>query len=204
MGPRMLPPRPLLAAAVLLVGGLAWSVAVLPPPVASLAEAARWDGQAVTLEGWARDVRVDATGLRFTLVDGGHQVAVRVATTDAAAEPSPVSGDRVQASGRLGRWQGQLRLDVEASDALRIVPGARLATPTWSEVTADPAAWEGTPILLRGEVDRGHLREGSRSIALGDGAWPSGGSVQARALLRHDPSCLCHRLDAREVWPWTP
>src|SRR5688572_26981513 len=80
----MLPPRPVLASAILLVGGLAWSLASSPPPLADLSEAARWEGQSVTLEGWASEVRRSADGTRFVLVDGPHAVPVRVSGTAAA------------------------------------------------------------------------------------------------------------------------
>src|SRR5688500_5772734 len=111
----MLPPRPVLAAAIFLVGGLAWSLASAPAPLEDLADAARWEGQAVTLEGWASEVRRGADGTRFVLVEGPHAVPVRVSGIAADAGGGGFSaGDRVQASGRLSRWQGELRLDVEA------------------------------------------------------------------------------------------
>lgn len=199
--PAVLPPRPLLACAILLVAGLGWSVASLPPPAASLAEAARWEGQTAAFEGWATQVKGDAEGSRFTLVDGTHALAVRVGAT---LGDSVVAGDVVQVAGRVSRWQGQLRLDVADATEVRVVAGGAAPTMAWSDLTADPQAAEGRPILLRGLVDDGRLRDGPRSIALGDGPWPDSGFVQARGLVRWDAGCLCHRLDAREVWPWTP
>lgn len=196
----MLPPRPVLAVAVLLVGGLAWSLGAEPPVVAALADAARWEGQAVALEGWATGLRHETEATRFSLVDGTHVVAVRVADADTDL----VAGDRVRAEGRLTRWQGALRLDVEDRDRLRIVPGPGWDSPTWDELGAEPGAWAGRPLLLLGTVDGDRLVHGGRSLALGDGAWPTEGPVQVRGFLREDPACLCHRLDAREVWPWTP
>lgn len=198
----MLPPRPVLATAILLVGGLAWSLASSPPPLATLADAARWEGQSVTLEGWASDVRWGPDGSRFVLVDGTHSVPVRVAADGESA--APATGDRVQAAGRLSRWQGELRLDVEDAADVRPTAGPAAAAPTLAEVAADPLAWQGRPVLLRGIVEDRHLADGPRSVALGDGPWPAEGPVQARGLLRWDAACLCHRLDAREVWPWTP
>jgi hypothetical protein len=200
----MLPPRPLLASAILLVGGLAWSIADSPPPAASLAEAIEWEGQAVTLTGWATDVQQTADGARFTLVDGGDAVAVRVGAPLALQLHA---GDAVEAAGRLGRWQGQLRLDVEDADDVRLKQQHGVA-PTvalsWDDLTTDPDAWAGRPVLLRGTVSDGRLVDGKSSIALGEGAWPRDGRVQAQGLVRWDGDCLCHRLDAREVWPWTP
>ena len=198
----MLPPRPVLACAILMVGGLGWSLASAPPPLATLAEAARWEGQAVTLEGWVGGVRASADGIRFVLLDGTHSVAVRVVT--AGEDPGFGAGDRVQASGRLTRWLGELRLDVEDPADVRPTAGPAAATPTLAEVAADPQAWQGRLALLRGVVADGRLSDGPRSVALGEGPWPREGPVQARALLRWDAACLCHRLDAREVWPWTP
>jgi hypothetical protein len=191
----------LLAAAILLVGGLAWSVASLPPATADLADAARWEGQTVALGGWASDVHQSADGSRFTLVDGSAAVAVRVIVP---TEPPVAAGDRVQATGRLGRWQGQLRLEVETPAGIRRLPEAQAESPAWDDVASDPAHWQGHLLLLRGEVDDGRLRDGPNSVALGEGPWPRTGSVQARGLLRNDPACLCHRFDAREVWAWTP
>lgn len=199
----MLPPRPVLATAILLVGGLAWSLADSPPVVARLEEAARWEGQSVAFEGWAVDVRRDEAATRFVLVDGTHRVAVRVSDPDADL----VAGDRVQVAGRLTRWQGDLRLDVEDHQAVRVLPGpsaGATATPAWHELAARPEDWTGRPLLLRGIVDGDVLREAGYSVAVGDGAWPAAGPVQVIGFLREDPACLCHRLDAREVRPWTP
>lgn len=199
----MLPPRPVLATAILLVGGLAWSLSAAPPVVARLEDAGRWEGQSVALVGWAVDVRRDEAATRFALVDGTHRVAIRVADPDAEL----VAGDRVQAAGRLTRWQGDLRLDVEDGKAVRVLPipaTEAAATPTWAELAARPHDWMGRPLLLRGIVEGKVLREGGHSVTLGDGAWPSAGPVQVRGFLRDDPTCLCHRLDAREVRPWTP
>ncbi|HUR24583.1 MAG TPA: OB-fold nucleic acid binding domain-containing protein [Candidatus Thermoplasmatota archaeon] len=205
----MLPPRPVLASAILLVGGLAWSLGSSPPPVASLADAALWEGQSVTLEGWVSDVRPAADGTRFTLVDGAHSVAVRIAAAgaDAIADgPALSTGDRVQASGRLSRWQGQLRLDAEDARDVKTVASASASAgaTTLAEVAADPAAWQGRPVVVRGHVEKGRLADGAHSVAVGGGAWPAEGVVQARGLLRWDGHCLCHRFDAREVRPWTP
>lgn len=199
----MLPPRPVLAAAILLVGALAWSLGSAPPPVAALADAARWEGQSVSLEGWASDVRPGADGLRFVLVDGTQAVAVRVApgTMDG---PGLAAGDRVQASGRLSRWQGQLRLDVEDPSDLHLAAGPPSSAQALKDLAADPAAWQGRLVVLRGVVDDGRLADGPFSVALGEGPWPDEGPVQASGLLRWDGRCLCHRLDAREVRPWTP
>lgn len=205
----MLPPRPVLAAAILLVGGLAWSLASVPPPLASLADASRWEGQSVTLEGWASDVRSGADGARFVLVDGVHAVAVRVSSAPAGG-PAPglgsglVAGDRVQASGRLSRWQGELRLDVEDAADLRPVAGPPAGHPSLADLAAEPDDWRGRLVLVSGVVEDDRLSDGPRSVALGEGPWPADGPVQARGLLRWDAACLCHRLDAREVWPWTP
>jgi hypothetical protein len=197
----MLPPRPLLASALLLVGGLGWSLASSPPPVSSLAEAGRWEGQSVTLEGWASDVRQDPEGVRLVLVDGADAVPVRVSS---ALAETIATGDRIQASGRLARWQGSLRLEVEDASGVQLVAGAAAVLPTLAEVAAAPADWQGRLLLVRGLVADGRLSDGPWSVALGDGPWPEAGPVRGRGLLRWDAACLCHRLDAREVWPWTP
>jgi hypothetical protein len=200
----VLPPRPLLAAAILLVGLLAWSVSALPPPLTSVEAAGRWEGQTVTVEGWAQDLRAQADGIRLLLVDSGHAVAVRAPAESDAGEGLQ-EGDRVRATGRLGRWQGQLRLDVETPDGVRRIADARSESPSWSDLALRPDRWEGRPLLLRGEVDDGRLLgPDGHAITLGEGPWPRDGTVQARGFLREDPKCLCHRFDAREVWPWTP
>lgn len=204
----MLPPRPLLAAAILLVGLLAWSVSALPPPLTSLEEAARWEGQTVSVEGWVQGLRAQPDGLRFVLVDGAQALAVR-APVDASSGDPLQDGDRTRATGRLGRWQGQLRLDVETAEGLRRITDARSASPSWPDLALRPDEWQGRPLLLRGEIASavgGGLLLGpdGHSIALGEGPWPREGWVQVRGVLREDPTCLCHRLDAREVWPWTP
>lgn len=199
----MLPPRSLLAAAILLVGALTWSVAAKPAPLATVDDAARWEGQTVTLEGWVQEMRTEPDALRFNLIDGQDAVAVR----SVGPEPSdlPVqSGDRVQATGRLARWQGQLRLEIEDPRHLRVVAPLTVSAPSWTELSANPEAWNGRLILLSGEVKDDRLHDGPRSVALGEGPWPTHGFIQSRGFLRADPNCLCHRLDAREVWPWTP
>ncbi|MFA5943057.1 MAG: hypothetical protein WC876_01170 [Candidatus Thermoplasmatota archaeon] len=200
---RVLPPRPLLAAAILLVGALTWSVTARPAPLATLDDAARWEGQTVTLEGWIKDLRTEPDALRFSLVDGQHAVAVRSVAVDEPDLPLH-SGDRAQATGRLGRWQGQLRLEVEEPRHLQVVAPTAAATPAWTEVSAHPETWDGRPLLLTGELRGGRLHDGPRSVALGEGPWPTQGRVQARGFLRADADCLCHRFDAREIWPWTP
>jgi hypothetical protein len=136
-------------------------------------------------------------------VDGSDAVAVRVGSPLAMELHA---GDRLAVSGRLGRWQGQLRLDVEDADSLRLrlaAPAPSTALP-WEDLVQAPEAWTGRPILLRGTVADGRLVEGGHSIALGEGAWPHDATVRAQGLVRWDPDCLCHRFDAREVWPWTP
>lgn len=199
------------------MGGLAWSVAGRAPPEASLADAARWEGQTVAMEGWAADVRPDGAGMRLRLVDGAHAVDVRVEGNVVApvggeipgppgspAATAPADGDRVRAVGRLSRWQGALRLEVEAGDLLAI-PGPAPATPSREALAADPAAWSGRLVRLSGEVADGWLVERGHGVAIGRGAWPgaAAGLVSATGLLRYDGGCLCHRLDAREVQPWT-
>lgn len=197
----MLPPRPLLALCVLLIGLLSWSVAARPQPEVALADAARWEGQSVRTEGWASDLRVARDGsLALTLVDGGQ--ALQVDAPPSTAHPG--IGDRVEAAGRLSRWQGALRLDVEGPTGLRIVDGPRPIQASWQDLSASPDRWHGVSIRLHGQVVGERLIGDGASLALGTGPWPQSGPVQATGLLRFDPACVCHRLDAREVRPWTP
>lgn len=192
----MLPPRPLLALCVLLVGLLSWSVAARPPPTVAIEDAARWEGQTVRVEGWASDSRKEDDGLRLVLTDAGRALQVR-----SASDVHPGIGDRVEATGRLSRWQGMLRLD---ADALRVLGGPKPVQTSWHDLAESPADWRGTPIRLMGRIHDGLLSGDGASVALGDGPWPSSGVVAATGLLRYDTGCLCHRFDAREVRPWTP
>lgn len=198
----MLPPRPLLALCLLLVGLLAWSVTAHPAPDVAVADAARWEGQAVRVEGWASDVRQDGDGLRLTLTDGGHALQVHAPPTPPHERPG--LGDRVEAEGRLSRWQGILRLEADEAAAIRTLGGPRPVQPSWHDLASDPDPWSGIPIRLAGRVADGRLVGDGASLALGTGPWPASGHVQATGVLRPDPSCLCHRFDAREVRPWSP
>jgi hypothetical protein len=198
----VLPPRPLLALCLLLVGLLAWSVAARPAPGIPLADAARWEGQAVRVEGWASGVRQDDDGLRLTLTDGGH--ALQVHAPPMPPSDRPGLGDRVEAEGRITRWQGILRLEADDATALRTLGGPRPVQPSWHDLAAEPGHWAGIPIRLQGMVvgDR-LLGDDGASLALGDGPWPESGPAQATGVLRFDPACVCHRLDVREARPWT-
>jgi hypothetical protein len=196
----MLPPRPLLAVCLLLLGGLAWSVGGQPAQKVALAEAATWEGQSIRLEGWAQDVRKDPSGaLRLHLVDGAASVAVRV--------PSPAeasAGERLVAVGRLTRSGGNLALLVEDAADLRRVAGPPGLRPSWHEVAESPQGWAGRSLTLAGTLERATFSAEGRSVAVGQGPWPREGTLEVTGLLRFEPDCLCYVLDAREVRAWTP
>lgn len=195
----MLPSRPLLALSLLLLGGLAWSVAGTAPPTVPLEDAARWEGQDVTLEGWATAVQRSGDGtVRLALVDGTAAVAVRMPDT------VPVSdGDRLALSGRLTRSAGRLTLFVEDEAAVLRAAAPEPVAPGWDDLAARPDDWVGRRLALTGTVERGHLVVAGHGLQLGMGDWPRAGPVRATGLLRYDPACLCHVLDAGEVHPWT-
>jgi hypothetical protein len=192
----VLPPRPLLALCVLLVGLLSWSVAARPAPSVALADTAQWEGQTVRVEGWVAESREG----RLVLVDGGHRIQVDARL----AGQRPGIGDRVEATGRLTRWQGFLRLELDEADGLRRLEGPEPLHPSWHDLAREPERWKGTLLGLKGTVRDGLLVGEGASLALGDGQWPTAGPVLAIGLLRHDPACVCHRLDAREVRAWSP
>ena len=205
----MLPPRPLLAVSLLLLGGLAWTVEGRPPPQVDLADAARWEGQAVVVEGWAESVSVAADGaLRLALTAGRHGMAARVAPdgSSAPAQPLVQRGDRVAVEGRpLRSPGGDLQLLADGAGALRRVAGESIAEPGWDLLAKEPGLWTGRLLRLTGEVDRGDLRGPGHAVHRGDGPWPqAGAAVAAEGFLRYDAACLCFAFDAVAVRPWTP
>lgn len=183
--------RALVTLCLLLLAALAWLADVRAPPRITPADAARWEGQSVTVSGWVSDVSRDsAGGQRFRIRDGG-------AALDGQADASDLrDGDWVEADGRLARLSGRLVLLVEHAAATR---GPDALTPAWAEVADDPAAWEGMPLRLAGTITAGRLDDGNgHRLELGDGPWPPDGSgpVEVEGTLRYDEQCLCHRLDA--------
>lgn len=202
----MLPPRPLLAACLLLLGGLAWTVAGRPPPSISPADAPLWEGQAVVVEGWAQDVGQASGGaLRFAVVEGGHAVAARMTGGAGDAGPPVQAGDRVAVPGRLARGPGgDLQLLVDDPAGVRRIAGRAAATGDWASIAAAPTDWTGLPLRLAGLVDDRSWRSGGHELRRGAGPWPTGGAVEAEGFLRYDEACLCFAFDAVRVWPWTP
>jgi hypothetical protein len=199
----VLPPRPLLAACLVLLGALAWAVEGRPPPTVSPGEAWRWEGQAVVVEGWALGVSKGGDGgVRMTLSDGGSGLATRLG--DVPAMPL-ANGDRLSVAGRIMRGPaGDLTLLVDDPSSLRRVAGPDAEPADLATVALDPGRWSGRLLRLSGTVERGHLQAGGRTARLGDGPWPSEGPVQADGFVRYDPGCLCHAVDAVQVRPWTP
>ena len=109
---------------------------------------------------------------------------------------------RVEAIGRVGRSAGQLALFADSQDDVAAVPPPPPHRVAWVDLAADPEAWAGQAILVRGTVAAGVLRDGDgHRMTLGDGPWPSKGPVEATAAVSYEPSCACHVLTASEVHP---
>lgn len=211
----VLPPRPLLAACLVLLGGLAWTVEGRPPPTIAPAEAPLWEGQAVVVEGWAQDVGQTSGGaLRFAIVEGRHAVAARMTgpgeagaggAGGAGAGPPMQTGDRVAVPGRLARGTGgDLQLLVDDPGGVRRIAARAAAVGDWASIAASPAEWTGLPLRLAGLVDDDAWGSAGHVLRLGEGPWPKGGAVEAEGFLRYDAACLCYAFDAVRVWPWTP
>lgn len=195
----MLPPRPLLALCLVLLAGLVWTVEGQPAPRVPLSRADLWEGQRVTIEGWAQGVQRGADGsLRFDLVDGGRLVAVRTPHAALAA------GDRLAVTGRLLRLQGTMSMLVEAADDVEVVQRPPAARPSWNSLADNPREWEATLVQLTGQIEGRNLNGEGHAITLGSGPWPAGGFVRADGFLRYESKCLCHAFDAVGVQPWTP
>ncbi len=196
----MLPPRPLFAAALLVMAGLAALVESGDDPVVLPADALRWEGQRVVMQGFVTSLRLQTDGpTRFQLVADGHAV-------DAYSQDRLFIsvGSWIHVPGRLARLQGQLVLLVTPEADIRETAGPDASRPTWDDVALRPDHWATRTLQLAGTVDRGELRDGSgHRVMLGDGPWPKAGAVNATGLLRYDDGCICHRFDAREVLLWT-
>lgn len=165
-----------------------------------MSDAQAWDGQTVALEGWAQDVLQGADGvLRLTLVDGSASVAVRI-----GADADVREGERLSATGRLSRTGGSLTLLVDASGQVRSLAQPTAERPSWSALADDPTAWTGRRITLDGAIDRGRFVGEGATLQTGSGPWPRAGLATVTGLLRYEPECLCHVLDADGVRPWTP
>lgn len=200
-----LPPRPLLAVCLVLLGGLAWTVEDRDLPRVGPADAALWEGQAVVLEGWTQAIApLPDGGLRLRLVDGTHAVAARLPALEGSGV-ALAAGERVAVAGRLLRSpSGDLQLLVDDAASLQRLAGPPAAEPGWEALAADPGAWTGRPLRLLGSVEGGELHGRDHAVRLADGPWPASGPVEAVAFLRFEPGCLCYVADAREVRPWTP
>ncbi len=158
-------------------------------------DAARHEGQTVAVEGVATSVQVWGDAWRVDVARDGDALPV-VLEGDA-----PGLGSWLYAEGRLRRQGGSLVLDAERTSD---VPPPAPATPSWDALAADPEGWQETWLRLDGTVERGELRDGAgHALHLGDGPWPREGAVTAWGVLAWDGGCLCHRLHASRVAPWT-
>ncbi|HEX2066477.1 MAG TPA: hypothetical protein VHI93_06665, partial [Candidatus Thermoplasmatota archaeon] len=108
-------------------------------------------------------------------------------------------GDWVEAEGRVARSGGRLVLFAHRAEPTRLATGP--ATPPWSAVAQDPAAWDHRPLRLAGWIERGELRDrDGHAVRLAPGTWPSGAAA-VTGFLAYDPGCLCHRLHGTAATP---
>lgn len=186
-------PRILLAATLLLLATLLHAVDAEPPAVA-VAELAEHDGRTVRVQGVVVDAGTTGRGgTLLHLADGDHAVPVTV--PGAASVPL---GAWVEATGRVGRYQGQWWLHAEAPAV--VVPDAEPLRPPWGLLSARPEEWLGKHLEVAGRLDDGLLRgPDGQTLAAGKGPWPDGGAVVATGALAYDADCLCYRLHAAMV-----
>ncbi|HUR62787.1 MAG TPA: hypothetical protein VM286_10570 [Candidatus Thermoplasmatota archaeon] len=164
-------PRPslLVVASLLLSGGLALLAGAAGIPEATPAEAALFEGQGdVRMVGLLDNLRAFPDGWQAQLHRDGTAILVR-------GEGAPVApeGTWSEAQGRIGRSGGRLVLLADAVRPLQSEDAT--ATPTWAALAQDVAAWDHRPILLRGWVEKGELRDhDGHGVRLATGAWPAG------------------------------
>jgi hypothetical protein len=116
--------------------------------------------------------------------------------------PAAHEGDWAEATGRIGRSAGRLAL---MADSVRPVEaGIATQTPAWVALAQDAAAWDHRPLLLKGWVEKGELRDhDGHGVRLGAGSWPTGAAT-VRGYLSYDPGCLCHVLNGHAETPPLP
>lgn len=200
-------PSYLLLAAFVQAAFLAAYAHTMPIPTITPAEAAMHEGQGtVRLSGLVANVRAAGDSTRLALQADGHRVDAHVPGALHIPE-----GSWVEATGRLARLSGTLTLLVAGPQAMQATEPPGPAQPSWADLASDPGAWQGKPLLMRGTVASGQLRDSDgHRISIGTGPWPKSGPVEALATISYDRACLCHRLDATDVAPlgawsaWTP
>lgn len=193
-------PRRLLGLAVLAVACLPLALDAAPAAPVGPADADRAEGGTARVQGLVTDVRVRPDGSsRLTLAADGHAIEV-----DVQGRTDATPGAWAVAEGRVLRTGGRLLLWVEDAAQIWAALPPAVASPSWSQVAADPGRWSG-PLRLAGLVERESLRDlDGHRVALGSGPWPAEGAVEATGALLYEPACLCHRLHAARVDPWTP
>lgn len=184
-------PRRALVAALLLLGlGQAWLAAVEVPEV-PIAQASRYEGQEVVVQGLVRSATRFDDEARLVLASDGY--GLKVQTTDLTIQ----QGSLVRAEGRLVRFGTDLVLLATS------VKGE--APPSALPVSLDALLDQSPDQLVRvtGTIQDGYLIQHGTRVQLGQGPWPESGRVSAVATAMQDPSCACLRLHAHSVQPWT-
>ena len=185
-------PRATTALAIAMLALLTWSA----PGAARIhpADAAAHEGQRVLVEGVVVDVRAWPDGdVRTTIAQDGAGLVVQ---HDGEA---PRRGAWLAAAGNLRRAGGELRLHAD-SVTWQAAPAS--ATTPLALIALEPAAFVGRFVSVRGEADSTWLRDGDHAIRLGDGPWLTG-AVRADGTIGYDAGCVCHRLHAGAVRPWS-
>jgi hypothetical protein len=189
-------PRNAVAACALLLAA-SWTLAHREPPEVPLRELAPHEGGAVAVQGLATRVRTEEGRTRYELRADG--VALR-ATAPALAL---AEGAWVRAEGRLVRSGGSLLL--VSDEAAQVQAGQAPALPAaWAQVAARPWEHLDRPLELAGTLASGRLRgDDGQAVALAGQDLPRSGAARVRGHLAYDDGCLCFRLHAAEVLPWT-
>lgn len=189
-------PRALVVLCLLLLAGLSWLAEARTPPRIAPADAPLWEGQTITVAGWASQVKRDPDGSqRMALRQGSHAVEASASVADVQ------DGDWAEVTGRVARLSGRL---VVLAEWLAVTRGPGPAEPTWAQLAHDPESWSHQPLRLSGVVEGELLQgDGGRQVRLGRGPWPAEGPATLTGILAYDSGCLCHALSA-SGGAWTP
>ncbi len=186
----------LVGLAVTFLGVLAAALHEAPLTRITPDQAPQFEGQQVTVAGVVTDVRPGPSGTTwFTLAAQGTTLDGHLDRPLAAPR-----GSWMEANGDLKRVRGNL---VIFADQVRFTAHPEVASPSWSQMAAEPDGWSNRLIRIEGTVEGRFLHGDGHSLRLGDGNWPREGAVRAVGVLAYEPVCLCHRLHADRVEsPW--
>lgn len=200
----MLQARPLLAVCLVLLAGLDWLAGARDVPLVEPADAARWEGQTVRMQGWVLDTKTSGGFSQWTLAADGHSIPVQ-ATPASAAEATgstPGVGSWSEAEGRLTRWNGRLTLMAEH---LVHKPEPTPATVSLAQLAQAPLAWLGLPVRVQANLSGQDLQDGPTTLRLLTTHALSSPSAAGQQLwsghLVYATDCACYALQT--VDPWT-